>query len=400
MTSTRDVARIQPPEAGWRVAALGEIVERHVERCEDPLKSGFEAIVGVDDLDSNDLRLRRHGRIGIEALPPTFRFVFRSGMVLFPTRRPSLRKCALAPFDGITGEKVLVLKSRDPFVVDPDFLPFLLTSEPLRQWAIGKAIGSVTPHFRWGDLAEFPCPLPPLTEQKRIVAVMAAIQDALDAATHLVGEAKRTYTATVDSIADRAVRTGHMLPLDELIEDGRPITYGILKPGTGFPGGIPVIKVRDYPDGKILDGDLLLTDPAIDQEYRRSRLKTGDLLISIRGTIGRIAFVPDHLHGANITQDTARLSIKSSINSRFVRAMLGASISKAQIRANTTGLAVQGINLGALRRIRVPLPARPDQDRYADILEAARLGITAAIDRRSGHDELRVATWPRLMGGI
>jgi len=47
----------------------------------------------------------------------------------------------------------------------------------------------------------------------------------------------------------------------------------------------------------------------MDEAYRRSRVTTGDLLFSIRGTVGRMAFVPQELDGANITQDTARVSI-------------------------------------------------------------------------------------------
>ena len=100
------------------------------------------------------------------------------------------------------------------------------------------------------------------------------------------------------------------VPLDDLIDDDRPITYGILKPGTGFAGGIPVVKVKDMRDGIIDESDLLLTSPDIDQAYQRSKLRAGDLLISIRGSIGRMAEVPDSLQDANITQDTARLSVK------------------------------------------------------------------------------------------
>ena len=73
--------------------------------------------------------------------------------------------------------------------------------------------------------------------------------------------------------------------LDELIQPGRPITYGILKPGTGYPGGIPVVKVKDMRDGMIDQTDMLLTSPEIDTQYQRSKLRRGDLLISIRGSV-------------------------------------------------------------------------------------------------------------------
>ena len=65
---------------------------------------------------------------------------------------------------------------------------------------------------------------------------------------------------------------GKTVPLDDLVVDDRPITYGILKPGSGFPGGIPVVKVKDMRDGVIDQSDLLLTTPELDYQYRRRNL--------------------------------------------------------------------------------------------------------------------------------
>ena len=59
--------------------------------------------------------------------------------------------------------------------------------------------------------------------------------------------------------------------LNEFVSSARPIVYGILMPGYGYPGGIPVIKVKNVRDGVIKTSDLLLTSPEIDQQYRRSK---------------------------------------------------------------------------------------------------------------------------------
>src|SRR5437870_5197303 len=95
----------------------------------------------------------------------------------------------------------------------------------------------------------------------------------------------------------------------------------ILMPGRGFRGGVPVIKVKDIRDGKVDTSDLLLTDPKIDEAYFRSRVRPGDLLFTIRGTVGRTALVPPTLEAANITQDTARIALSDS-DPRFVRRWL------------------------------------------------------------------------------
>lgn len=381
---------------GWWRRRLGQLVQRHVERV--ATVENFAKFVGVEHLDSETLRLRRCGELGVDTLPPTFKFVFRAGMVLVPTRRPRLRKCAVPKFDGLTGEKLLVLKPLPNVPVLPEFLPFLLSSPRVQDWNIEKEVGSVTPHFRWTDMAECEVLLPPPVEQRRCVEALLRADDSVDACRELLVRAGTVHSSAVDALVTGAFASGGSTELNSLIEEGRPITYGILKPGVGFPGGVPVIKVRDFPDGEIMPTDLLLTDPKIDLEYRRSRLRAGDLLMSIRGTIGRLAFVPPLLEAANITQDTARLSVRRDVSREFVRAVLESSPLKLQIRSHTTGLAVQGINIGELRRLRVPMITKAQQDRIADAIEITRVARQAAADRLRDSVALRSAILRAALG--
>ena len=159
--------------------------------------------------------------------------------------------------------------------------------------------------------------------------------------------------------------TGNTIPLGEFVETDRPITYGILKPGTGFPGGVPVVKVKDMKDGLIDQSDLLLTSPEIDNSYKRSRLRAGDLLISIRGSVGRMAEVPENLENANITQDTARLTIKKEYNKVYVRGVLESQPLQHDMEKNIRGVAVKGINIGYLRELGIPMCSRSKQDELA-----------------------------------
>jgi len=138
--------------------------------------------------------------------------------------------------------------------------------------------------------------------------------------------------------------------LEQLVDKSRPITYGILMPGHHIHDGIPVIKVRDISDGEIVEDGLLRTSRKIDFEYARSRLRKGDLLLTIRGTVGRAAIVPEALSGANITQDTARLSIPNK-DLLFCMYYLSSDVATRYLQANTLGNAVQGINLRDVKRI-------------------------------------------------
>lgn len=149
-------------------------------------------------------------------------------------------------------------------------------------------------------------------------------------------------------------------------------------PGTGHENGVPVIKVKDIIGGCIIQGDLLLTDPKIDSQYKRSRLRTGDLLITIRGTTGRVALVPTELDHANITQDTARVRLKKEYSCQYFYFLLQSKVIQDQIELHTIGQAVKGINIGEVKKLFFGLPNNDEQHEIATRLTALEedLGIS------------------------
>ena len=151
--------------------------------------------------------------------------------------------------------------------------------------------------------------------------------------------------------------------LNHCVRRDAPICYGILMPGPHCNGGIPVVKVRDIIDGRIDETGLLMTHPAIDHAYRRSRLAAGDLLVTIRGTTGRVALVPASLDGANITQDTARVRVNADIDARFLFFALHSEAVQRQIALHTIGQAVRGINIRDVKHLAVAFPDRPSEQR-------------------------------------
>ncbi|AFY28907.1 restriction endonuclease subunit S [Cyanobium gracile] len=179
--------------------------------------------------------------------------------------------------------------------------------------------------------------------------------------------------------------------LRDIVKPERPITYGILKPGPELSNGIPYVRVADYPGNKLsLDG-IRKTSQEIDELYKRSRLELGDLLISIRGTVGRLISIPAELIGANITQDSARLSIQEVVDSSYIMIALQSEILQSRMRRAIKGVAVRGINIGDVRALQIPLPSIEEQEEVSrrvndlislsDQLEAKLSAARKIVDR-------------------
>lgn len=155
----------------------------------------------------------------------------------------------------------------------------------------------------------------------------------------------------------------------ELVQKERPITYGILKPGTNVEGGVPVVRVKDYPNGEIIQEDMLHTTTEIDSKYVRSHLLPGDLLLSIGGSIGRMAIVPTELEGANITQHTARLSLSEKVLPKYVMGVLEMPALQHIIESQVKGVAQKGLNLSDVKLLPIPVPQMCIQRHLVEVYE-------------------------------
>lgn len=191
-----------------------------------------------------------------------------------------------------------------------------------------------------------------------------------------------------------------IMRLEDCVPSCAPICYGILMPGQHCAGGVPVVKVRDIFDGRIDESDLLFTHPSIDGAYKRSRLAAGDLLITIRGTTGRIALTPPQLAGANITQDTARIRVKGGTSSEFVYFALQSEQAQQQIALHTIGQAVKGINIRDVRRLTFPIPKKEDEQRAIARALSDVDALLARLDRLVAKKcDLKEAAMQQLLTG-
>ncbi|MBN8524998.1 MAG: restriction endonuclease subunit S, partial [Planctomycetes bacterium] len=169
--------------------------------------------------------------------------------------------------------------------------------------------------------------------------------------------------------------------LEQLTSAVRPICYGILMPKENVQTGVLFVKVKDMKGDKIDLAGLHRTTPEIAAQYARASLRTGDLLLSIRGTFGRVAEVPKELDGGNITQDTARLDVTSLVDHRYVATCLRSPISQERFKRVARGVAVKGVNIGDVRPAPIPLPP---------IAEQAR--IVAEVDRHLSRADALAAS--------
>ena len=302
---------------------------------------------------------------------------------------------------------------------------------------IGRNSRSCQLGFNRGDLQDATIPIAPLTEQRRIAATVEDLLARVNAADERLAKVPKILKAFRQSVLAAAcsgrltedwrgkhpevelatrllarIRSSHEqhggghggqaaaptdgvhtledreLPdswaIDELkwlCKPGRAITYGILKPGPDYPKGVPYIRVADFPGNQLNACGVRRTSPEIAHDYRRSILLAGDILLSIRGTAGRVCRVPKELAGANITQDTARVSVHTYMSPEFIELYLKSPGVQKRLEAAMKGVAVRGVNIGDVRALQIAAPPFGEQQEIVRRVEAL-LKLADVIEKR------------------
>lgn len=231
-----------------------------------------------------------------------------------------------------------------------------------------KSNGTSIPQLTVPDIKKNYLNLVSLSEQE-------AVSSNLDRISRIIELREKELKSFDDLIKARFVEVISQsnsidIKLKDVVETDRIITYGMVKPGKDVEGGVIIIKVKDFPNGIIQTNDFLHSDPELESKYARSRVKAGDLLYSIRGTVGRTAFVTPELEGANITQDTARLSIDTKrFNPNYIRFALGYDEVVRAVESQIKGVAMKGISLSELREIEIPCVDYDAQQVFGEFVE-------------------------------
>lgn len=143
---------------------LGDVAFYVKERV-DALSVSNDTYVGVDNLLPNKAGKKTSDYVPSEGKIPAFCI----HDVLIGNIRPYLRKIWFADVNGGTNGDVLVIRSRDKTVLDPEYLFYVLSSEIFFNYDNQHAKGAKMPRGDKEAVMEYVFPLPEINEQEEIV---------------------------------------------------------------------------------------------------------------------------------------------------------------------------------------------------------------------------------------
>ena len=157
--------------------------------------------------------------------------------------------------------------------------------------------------------------------------------------------------------------------LDDLIDKGRGISYGVVQRGPDHPGGVPLVRISNITKNRFDPDGLVYTDPSNSNKYKRTVIRGKEILLSIRGTVGRVAIAPDSIRGSNVTREIAVVPVANGIDSRYLRLLMMTDGAQRFMSGEVRGVAQRGINLRDVRRLPVPLPDPPTMREFSKLMD-------------------------------
>jgi type I restriction enzyme, S subunit len=303
---------------------------------------------------------------------------------------------------ALLNQRMCCVRGHDAMV--SRFLEYLLPI-PLRQLN-AITFSTTVKHLSSRDVERFPLALPPADELEAIVRMLDRETAKLDTLVgdqqRLIGLLREERKALLSKyilhgLNEVARKQPHAFgddpsipahwtvqPLKYLTDPTRPIMYGIVLPGPNADDGVPIVKGGDVKPGRLRLELLNRTTHAIEAGYERSRLRGGDIVYAIRGSIGEVEIVPDELTGANLTQDAARIAPADGVDVEWLLFALRTPEIFDWLESRATGATITGINIFDLKRVQIPTPPLHEQQEIALVIrqkDAQSAAIITACER-------------------
>lgn len=294
--------------------------------------------------------------------------VIPSGSIVMATRVGLGKVCVLGQ-DTAINQDLKGLTPKNPKELTNRWLYWWLKS--MASYIQKAGTGATVQGVKMTFVEELEIPLPPLAEQKRIVALLDEAFAGIDAAKAKAEANQLGVGGLLKSHLQSTLSNRGSQWLDVKLEDVCGFQNGFAFKSTTFKAaGVPVIRISNIQDGKIdTDNRLVFVDP---RDYRenldRYRVVKGDLLIAMSGaTTGKIGFNTESTV-FYLNQRVGKFEPGEKLDKGFLYHFLSTKVEENL--SISAGAAQPNLSTEQIKSFVLPLPPIDEQNRLVSAIEA------------------------------
>lgn len=400
-------------------ALLGQLAENDTDAIVDgPFGSNLKASEYVDDgVPIVRLQNIRRGffldkeirHVTSAKAKELARHGYRAGDVVIAKLGECGAACIVPPNagEGIIVADVVRFRG-DPDRIDHRFLVHFLNSTAAQQQVAQRTKGTTRARVNLSDFKGLSVPTPTVAEQRRIADILDkadAIRRKRREAIALTEELQRSAFFEIVGPSAPDYETWPVRTIESLAaEDPGAMRTGPfgsdLRHSEFVDEGVAVLGIDNAVQNRFAWGERRFIPHEKYERLRRYTVRPADVLVTIMGTTGRSAVVPDDIPTAITTKHLATITLdRNQAEPEFVsQAFFRHPEVLRQITAANRGAIMSGLNLGLIKGLRIPLPPPRRQREYAEVTRRAR-ALTTRMTASSAADDLFNALVARAFSG-
>lgn len=387
---------------GWALATVGDVADLADGPFGSNLKTAHYTAAGPRVIRLQNIG---HGRFRDDRAHITLEHFERltkhsvhpSDVVAASLGEDAPRACLIPPWLGPAIVKADCIRVRTLDAIEPAFLMWMLNSPPVRAQAAKSIKGVGRPRLGLGGMRRLAIPVPPRTEQRRIVAAIEEQFSRIDSGSETLRRARKGLMRLRDAIMHQAFGGDWpMVPTGDVAE----VQGGIQKQPKRRPvhNKAPFLRVAN-----VLRGRLDLTDvhevELFAGERERYCLAPGDLLV-VEGNgsveqIGRSALWQGEISDCVHQNHLIRVRPGPGLVPAFLAGYWNSPVTRrrlAGVASSTSGL----YTLSTAKVKSVPVPVLPvGQQRKVLVELDLQLSIVDALAVTIEHSLLRATVLTR-----
>ncbi len=360
---------------GWTYKKLGEVAFYSTSRVSSSLLDETN-YVGVDNLLKD-----RKGKIDSTVVPVEGNCIgYKCGDILVGNIRPYLKKIWLANNDGGASGDVLVIRANNHQELHPVFLYWALSNDAFFEYNMLHSKGAKMPRGNKVDILKYIVPVPPLSEQQSIVAELDRINELISL--------KKAQLSDLDSLAQSIFYDmfGDLMVNDKGWEIKK--LGEIAQIGDGLHGTPRYDNTGDcyFINGNNLgNGSIVITKDTKkvnEQEKEKYKIEftNNTLLVSINGSIGKVAFYNNE--NIILGKSACYIILNEYINKVYIFNVLKNRYFLDYVSNEYTGTTIRNISLKSMRNLPIPIPPLSLQQEFTkriELIEQQKTQISSTI---------------------
>ena len=334
---------------------------------------------------------------------------------------------------GNTGEIITNIKGvfhNNFFLVNFDrtnlfkeYLIYFLKQKRI-QGIIRTLAGTTTiPDLNHGDFFRLLITIPPLPEQQKIAFILSNVDNLISSYDNVIETTKKLKKGLMQQLLTKGI--GHKLfqsvnfggqiikkipkewdikTLDEISQNSTQ--NGLAISISDYGGGVPIVGMTKFYASEILTFDQMKEVRIKNTDKKKFSLKSFDLLFGRRsmdgkalGSAGKCIIVPEIKFPIVFESSIIRMSVEEEVNPFFIYQLLKSDFGQKLMRRIIRVSAVSGISSGDLKKIKIPVPSKGEQDEIVKIFEKLDLKYNYLDTKKSSLLRLKKALMQKLLTG-